>query len=418
MKRKLLSVLLVLAMVLAILPVGAMAAEGEGETFESYGTLYQVIPGTNNVIVVGLTEPCKEEQLGFAGKILDRYTVVGIADGVYQGTECLTYVGLGNSIQFVGKNAFRGCPNLEFVVAGDENTGIVYGDYCFADCKKLESVGIAPTPEVPVGMFSGCSSLKGVYMDDGSYAIRENAFEDCSSLEYVIIPPSVDLIDTTGFDAGPDMVIHGNVGSTAERFAEKMGFTFKSTYYMQLFYDVEAGHYYSVPVVWAAYSGITTGYSDGTFRPEQACTRWQMVMFLWRLYGEPECDAVHDFVDVPKDAIYYDAVQWAYQEGITKGVSDDHFAPDRTVSRAMVVTMLWRLDGKPDASASDTEFTDIEKNDYYDAILWAEGTSVTTGYGDGSFRPNVPCTRGQIVTFIYRNMFYFYGGNENSSFVC
>ena len=84
----------------------------------------------------------------------------------------------------------------------------------------------------------------------------------------------------------------------------------------------------------------------------------------------------------------------------------------------MVVTMLWRLDGKPDASASDTEFTDIEKNDYYDAILWAEGTSVTNGYGDGSFRPNAPCTRGQIVTFIYRNMFYFYGGNENSSFVC
>ena len=128
MKRKLLSVLLVLAMVLAILPVGAMAAEEEGEIFESYGTLYQVISGTNNVIVVGLTEPCKEEQLGFAGKILDRYTVVGIADGVYQGTESLTYVGLGNSIQFVGKNAFRGCPNLEFVAAGDENTGIVYGD--------------------------------------------------------------------------------------------------------------------------------------------------------------------------------------------------------------------------------------------------------------------------------------------------
>ena len=195
----------------------------------------------------------------------------------------------------------------------------------------------------------------------------------------------------------------------AERFATKMDFKFEAEEYPEgLFTDVVGGRFYSVPVLWAASTGVTNGYSDGSFRPDMVCKRWQMVLFIWRFFGEPEATTTTDFKDVPKTAIYYDAVQWAAENGITNGTGNGNFSPDREVSRGMVVTMLNRLDGEPKASTTTTTFTDVTKNSYYDAILWAQEVGVTKGYSDGTFKPNKTCTRGEIVTFMNRNLYSFY----------
>ena len=136
-------------------------------------------------------------------------------------------------------------------------------------------------------------------------------------------------------------------------------------------------------------------------------------MFLWRLYGQPVADTIHEFTDVPKDAIYYDAVQWAYQEGITKGMSDSCFGPNVTVNRGMVVTMLWRLDGsKVDPMGDEIPFVDEIPAAYQPAVRWMSDKGVVLGFGDNTFRAKEPCTRGQIVTFMHRNMYYYYHGDE------
>ena len=162
-------------------------------------------------------------------------------------------------------------------------------------------------------------------------------------------------------------------------------------------------------MLWAYTTGVTNGMDNGMFGPGSSCTRGQMITFIWRFCGapEPDYDNLHDFADVEPGRSYYKAIQWGYQVGIIKGMSDSEFQPNATVTRAMAVTMLHRLDGTPESSGTNY-FTDLKQNSYYDAILWAQGAGIAWGYGDGTFRPDATCTRGMIVTFMYRNLYSFY----------
>ena len=164
---------------------------------------------------------------------------------------------------------------------------------------------------------------------------------------------------------------------------------------------------YAEAIDWAISEGVTTGYADGSFRPDTACTRAQVVTFLWRAAGSPEPESgINPFTDVKNEGSmkpYYKAILWAVEQGITTGRTADTFAPNAGCTRAQFVTFLWRYKGSP-AQSLDNPFTDVEKNAYYDAILWAYSAEVTQGYGDGQFRPDKLCTRAQVVTFIYRAM--------------
>ena len=166
-------------------------------------------------------------------------------------------------------------------------------------------------------------------------------------------------------------------------------------------------------IQWAANEGITTGYGDGIFAPDKNCSRAQVVTFLWRAAGEPEPkSAENPFVDVSakqadgKDNPYYTAILWAVGEGITNGVDSTHFAPDSNVTRAQFVTFLWRYENKPAAKPGIAlkDIDTVTNADFKAAILWAAGEEITTGYSDGTFRPNAACTRAHVVTFIYRDM--------------
>ena len=149
--------------------------------------------------------------------------------------------------------------------------------------------------------------------------------------------------------------------------------------------------------------GITAGTSEGIFEPEASCTRGQVVTFLWRAKGQPEPNTtVCPFTDVHTWDYFYKAVLWAYENGITAGVSATEFGPETTVDRGQVVTFMWRDAGMPGASVSNP-FVDVANGIYYhDAVLWAYQNGVTSGINATEFGPANPCTRGQVVTFLYR----------------
>ena len=171
----------------------------------------------------------------------------------------------------------------------------------------------------------------------------------------------------------------------------------------QVFVDVPESAYYYNAVQWAAENGITGGTDATHFSPDATCTRAQAVTFLWRAAGSPAPkSSTMPFTDVKAGSYYHDAVLWAVEEGITKGTSGTTFSPNATCSRGQIVTFLWRSLKSPTAGSANP-FTDVTADAYYaDAVLWAVKEGITNGTSSTMFSPNANCTRAQIVTFIWR----------------
>ena len=171
---------------------------------------------------------------------------------------------------------------------------------------------------------------------------------------------------------------------------------------LNFFTDVHAEDYYYDAVLWAAQKGITGGMSGTLFAPNAACTRAQIVTFLWRAAGSPEPKALSSFADVPADAYYARAVAWAVENGITNGTTDITFGPDETCTRAHGVTFLSRA-AKANTASGNSNFADVDANAYYaSAVKWAVDNGITNGISSSLFGPDSSCTRAQIVTFLYR----------------
>ena len=170
-----------------------------------------------------------------------------------------------------------------------------------------------------------------------------------------------------------------------------------------VFVDVATGSYYEDAVDWAVENGITKGTDDTHFSPDGICTRAQAVTFLWRAAGSPEPETrAMPFADIPVGSYYYDAVLWAVENGITKGTSDTTFSPNMTCTRAQIVAFLWRSEKSP-AAGTANPFADVKSTAYYaDAVLWAVKENITKGTTNTTFSPDADCTRAQIVTFLYR----------------
>ena len=172
----------------------------------------------------------------------------------------------------------------------------------------------------------------------------------------------------------------------------------------QIFADVPADAYCYEAVKWAASEGITGGIGNNLFAPGLPCTRGQIVTFLWRAAGSPAPKSMSSFADVAEDAYYAKAVAWAVENGITGGTGNGKFSPDATCTRAQAVTFLYRASGSPAVSGS-AAFSDVAADAYYaSAVKWAEKNGITGGIGGGLFGSGNNCTRGQIVTFLYRSV--------------
>ncbi len=165
------------------------------------------------------------------------------------------------------------------------------------------------------------------------------------------------------------------------------------------FYDIAANAYYTDAVIWAMGKGITSGTSATTFSPDKVCTTGEILTFLWKAQNSPEPAISNPFSDVAQSSYYYKAALWAYEKGLVSGSVFEANVPG---TRGMTVAYLWKLAGKPAAGASS--FSDVSGNaDYAQAVAWAVSKGITSGTGNNTFSPNTICTRGQIMTFLYRD---------------
>ena len=171
------------------------------------------------------------------------------------------------------------------------------------------------------------------------------------------------------------------------------------------FNDARPTDYFFDAVSWAYYNGIAEGVNEMRFGVNEPCTRGQIVTYLWRVAGSPTPYGKNPFGDVFVGSYCYDAVLWAYQRGITNGTDPTTFSPNKTVTRGQAMTYLHRFAGSVDASYG-VSFADVSPNAYYaPAIRWAISQGITNGTTPSTFSPDAPCTKAQIVTFLYRSRF-------------
>ncbi len=171
------------------------------------------------------------------------------------------------------------------------------------------------------------------------------------------------------------------------------------------FTDVSKGSYYYDAVQWAVANEVTLGTTDTTFSPNNPCSRAQILLMMWRAAGSPEVEGVvNPFTDV-EEGLYYKAILWAYSRGITTGSTDTVFDPYGTATRGQCMTFLYRyLDGEVE-SAPANPFTDVKAGSLFEEpVRWAVGHGITQGTTDTTFSPDRPCTRGHIITFLYRSL--------------
>ena len=169
-----------------------------------------------------------------------------------------------------------------------------------------------------------------------------------------------------------------------------------------LFDDVPFDAYFYQPVLWMAEEGITTGVGDNMFAPEREITRAEVATFIWRFWDSPEPAEPSGFDDIDLSAFYADAVAWMKEEEITTGTTPTTFSPGELVTRGQLATFLWRLAGTPEAPVSE-QFEDVPDGKFYtEAVHWMLHWGITTGTSSTEFSPEDALTRGQIATFLWR----------------
>lgn len=342
----------------------------------------------------------------------DGVAIQAINDRAFQNKTNLTSVVIPDSFSSIGQNAFEGCTSLASVTMPDTIRKIGYA--AFSNCSSLTGITLsAALEDIPQSAFFCCSKLASVVIPDSVTSIGNSAFWGCSGLTAVTIPASVTSIEYGAFmqcsaladvyyagtaeqwaavsinnDQGyNDALLNAGIhfGGQAPADPEPSGTAFA---------DVAAGAYYAEPVAWAVGQKITSGTSDTAFSPEETCTKAQIITFLWRAAGSPEPQGAAPFTDVAAGAYYAKATAWAAENGI---VTDEGvFSPDAPCTRLMAVEYMWKHAGSPDAAQAG--FADVDS----DAVDWALEQNVTTGTSDTAFSPDGICTRGQIVTFLWR----------------
>ncbi len=300
-------------------------------------------------------------------------------------------------------------------IEGVAVTTIGRSSFMFSDITKVtvpDSVTL-----LDVGAFSTCKALKTVIIGAGLKTIMKSVFLDCTALSDIYYMGTKAQwnaieIDMTYNGILNEIPIHcadGDLNVTEEPETPNEPIAPEEpeapeTPASNPFKDVKDSDYFAQPVFWAVENGVTNGLSANSFGPNANCTRGQIVTFLWRASGSPEPTKTDNpFNDVKSSDYFYKAVLWAVEKGITTGLSATSFGPNATCTRGQVATFLYRAQGQPEVKSNNNPFSDVKTSDYYcNAVLWAVENDVTQGMGGGKFAPNASCTRGQIVTFLYR----------------
>ncbi|MBO4418471.1 MAG: S-layer homology domain-containing protein, partial [Oscillospiraceae bacterium] len=170
------------------------------------------------------------------------------------------------------------------------------------------------------------------------------------------------------------------------------------------FEDVRESDYFFNPVMWALDESVTGGVNATHFGPKMSCTREQIVTFLWAAAGRPEPETEESpFSDVNSSHYFIKAVLWAVENGVTGGVGGGRFGVGQACTRVEAMTFLWRAKGSPEPETTENPFSDVASDQYYyKPVLWAVENGVTGGVGGGRFGVKQICSRGEIITFLYK----------------
>lgn len=248
------------------------------------------------------------------------------------------------------------------------------------------------------------NSINGEPFDaKATYAVITNNFCAGGGDTYYAFASATSKFDT-GIpldEALMDYITTELKGTIGQEYAAPKG---NITHVYKPFKDVVKGAYYYDAVMWAFENNVTKGIGNDMFGPDNRCTRAEIVTFLYRAAGSPAVaeDAANPFSDVEKGSFYYDAVLWAVKNNITVGTSATTFEPNAVCNRAQIVTFLWRANGS-ELTPIATRFADVPADAFYaDAVAWAAQEGITTGYNTTTFAPEDNCTRAQAVTLLYR----------------
>lgn len=361
--------------------------------------------------------------LCFPGKKSGAYTVPNgvksISEEAFRFCSGLTGVALPTGLSRIGESAFSSCYSLTEIMF--QGTAPRIGDYCFD--------GVTAAAWYPAGDASWTDSVRKDYTGKISWAPYKAVTLGGDSTSATL--PVHDSLKFFAKSGGTMTNASWSVSDTKVASVNQNGLVTAKKYgkctvtakasdgrsasceLQTLFWDVaDPGQYYFKHVYWAAENGITKGYNLEYFAPQEACKREQMMVFLWRLAGEPEPETTESpFPDVTEDAYYFRAVLWGVEKGITKGYTTGQYAGCFGVglacTREQAATFLWRMAGEPEPETEGVPFKDVSASAYYyKAVLWAAENEIAKGYSSGEYAGKygvgLSCLREHTVTFLSR----------------
>ena len=344
--------------------------------------------------------------------------VTTIGGSAYSGSKAASLL-IGSDVTTLAYGALQNAAALKSISLPDTVTTLDFATMRF--CEALEQVALSENlKEIPEATLDRDSALKSVYIPASVTAIAADALpSNVKDIYFGGTEAQWKAIEVKATRAQADLdiadaTVHYNHKHTFNKAAEaivgangeKMFACTECGKLVLSFTDVPENEYYSDAVAWAVSKSITNGMGNNLFAPNDTCKRGQIVTFLWRAAGKPTAkDTTNPFTDVKEGDFFYDAVLWAVEKGITKGTSDTTFSPNDGCTRGQVVTFLWRYAGETKAENVKNPFTDVAAGEYYsDAVLWAVDLKIAKGMTETTFEPATTCTRGQIVTFLYRDL--------------
>ena len=441
------------------------------DAFRGCSSLKSVsIPGTVNTIgytafsncssLTAVTVPDSVTDLG-SGAFYECSNMTGVklpatlsSVGAQMFYKCvkLSEISIPSTVTSIMSDAFNGCSALTEVTIPDNVTEI--GDYAFYECRNLKSIKV-PDGLKTIGQraFAACKNITSFTLPNGLTSLGEGAFLVCEKITSITIPAGLTRLEQLVFaDCGlTDLTIPANItnigpgaiscsslsrihflGNAPEiddialedvvadayYHPEKSGWSssvlqnYGGTIHWiagtpSKFTDVaDPEAYYHDPVYWAVELGITSGTSPTTFSPNKTCTRGQIVTFLWKALKSPEPSSANNpFTDVKESDYFYQPVLWAKENKITSGTSATTFSPMNPCTRGQIMTFLWIALGRPEPASENNPFTDVSAGDYfYKPVLWAVEKGITAGTSATTFSPGKACTRAQAMTFLYKAM--------------
>lgn len=249
------------------------------------------------------------------------------------------------------------------------------------------------------------------YPGSASVGLKNGGYVVGVELEYTEVNESV----ASGGSGASGSAIGDGVAGTIFFYVPKKGTTSTDNPFSSAatapskatFTDVAANAYYADAVAWAVDETITSGTSATTFSPNETCTVGQILTFLWRANGSPEPAIKNPFSNIKENDYYYKALLWAKEKGIINATKEGTFGANAPCTRGSAVFFMWGAAGaKIDQGAMEKQLFDdvpLEKwSTYVQPVYWAVKNGVTSGTSATTFSPDQTCTRGQIVTFLYR----------------